>query len=44
MSLGVNLNELHIIIPENVYIAVVLAFSVVVILVRVVRWVLDVLP
>jgi|CXWL01.1.fsa_nt_gi hypothetical protein len=38
------MNEMHIIIPDNVYVAVVLSASVVIIMIRIIRWVLDIIP
>lgn len=38
------MNEMHIIIPDNVYVAVVLSATVVIIFIRIIRWILDILP
>jgi len=38
------MNEMHIIIPQNTYVAVVLSASSVIIAIRIIRWALDILP
>jgi len=36
--------EMHVVIPDNVYVAVAFSVASVVIVIRLVRWVLDILP
>lgn len=36
--------EAHVIIPDNVYVAVTFSFAAVVVVIRIVRWILDVIP
>jgi len=38
------MNEMHVIIPDNLYVAVALSASATIIVIRIVRWVLDIWP
>ncbi len=38
------MQEMHVVIPDNVFVAVAFSFAVMVIVIRIIRWLLDIIP